>query len=207
MNINARQVSEFRRRRKENLVHVCGDKCCLCGYNRVIAGLEFHHINPEQKSYGISAGGICHNLEDDLTEVRKCVLVCSNCHREIHDGYYTEQELWQHQIFLEDVANHLREIKGRRLDWEEPEHCAVCGKPLSRDAKRTICQDCYIKQKHSVRPNREQLKELIRTTPFTKIGEIYGVSDNAIRKWCKAVNLPTKSREIKSYTDDQWSKI
>lgn len=40
-----------------------------------------------------------------------------------------------------------------------------------------------------------------------KIGEIYNVSDNAIRKWCEKYNLPKKSREIHSYTDIQWATI
>ena len=57
------------------------------------------------------------------------------------------------------------------------------------------------------RPNRETLKELIRTTPFTVIGRMYGVTDNAIRKWCKAEKLPFKSTEIKKYTDEQWLEI
>jgi uncharacterized protein YjcR len=42
------------------------------------------------------------------------------------------------------------------------------------------------------RPNRDELKQLIRTLPFTKIGKMFGVSDNAIRKWCNAYNLPRK---------------
>lgn len=86
---NSEKVSEFRRRRKLNLIHVCGDKCNLCGYNRVINSLEFHHINPQEKEYGIAANGTCHNLEKDLQEVKKCILVCANCHREIHAGLYS----------------------------------------------------------------------------------------------------------------------
>lgn len=48
---------------------------------------------------------------------------------------------------------------------------------------------------------------MIRTTPFTTIGTMYGVSDNAVRKWCEAMGLPRKSSEIKSYTEEEWSKI
>jgi uncharacterized protein YjcR len=48
---------------------------------------------------------------------------------------------------------------------------------------------------------------LIRITPFTKIGEKFGVSDNAIRKWCDKYNLPRKSSEIKAFTDEEWLKI
>jgi transposase len=54
---------------------------------------------------------------------------------------------------------------------------------------------------------REELKQLIRTTPFTQIGKQFGVSDNTIRKWCDKYNLPRKVSEIKKYSDEDWSKI
>lgn len=55
--------------------------------------------------------------------------------------------------------------------------------------------------------NRDSLKQLIRSTPFTTIAKQYGVSDNAIRKWCKKYNLPTKSNEIKRYSDAEWETL
>ena len=55
--------------------------------------------------------------------------------------------------------------------------------------------------------SREELKKLIRNTPFTQIGKQYGVSDNAIRKWCDKYNLPRKKSEIVEITDDEWLKI
>jgi len=54
---------------------------------------------------------------------------------------------------------------------------------------------------------REELKQLIRTMPFTRIGEKYKVSDNTIRKWCEKLNLPKKASVIKQYSDEEWSKI
>lgn len=57
------------------------------------------------------------------------------------------------------------------------------------------------------RPSREELKYLIRNLPFTKIGKMYGVSDNSVRKWCDFENLPRKKRDINSYSDEEWEKI
>lgn len=54
---------------------------------------------------------------------------------------------------------------------------------------------------------REELKKLIRTVPFTTIGTQYGMSDNAIRKWCDKFNLPRKKSEILSYSNEEWEKI
>ena len=89
----AKDITNYRRRRKNNLIQVCGGKCCICGYNKTNSALEFHHINPSEKEYAIAQGGTCHDLEKDLREVQKCILVCANCHREIHDGLYNENQL------------------------------------------------------------------------------------------------------------------
>ena len=59
----------------------------------------------------------------------------------------------------------------------------------------------------SYKKSVEELKNLIRNTPFTQIGKIYNVSDNAIRKWCDNYNLPHRASEIKSYSDEEWLLI
>ena len=51
------------------------------------------------------------------------------------------------------------------------------------------------------------IKGVIPHSPFTKIGEMYQVSDNAIRKWCDKFNLPRKVSDIKKYTDEEWLNI
>ena len=61
-------TSNYRRRRKENLIKVCGAKCNICGYDKVQGALEFHHIQPDKKEYGIAENGTCHDLEADLAE-------------------------------------------------------------------------------------------------------------------------------------------
>ena len=85
--------------------------------------------------------------------------------------------------------------------------CACCGKQLNHTQDKYCSVECVNNFKRQGRPTREELKTLIRTLPFTKIGEKYGVSDNAIRKWCVAENLPSKSREIKQYSEEQWKLI
>jgi len=54
---------------------------------------------------------------------------------------------------------------------------------------------------------RNTLKTDIRTLPMVKVGKKYGVSDNAIRKWCKRYNLPYHSRIIKRMTDEEWENV
>ncbi len=70
------------------------------------------------------------------------------------------------------------------------------------------CVKCNHKLQYKTEhPDRETLKQLIRTTPFTKIGKQYNVSDNAVRKWCDSYGLPRLAKEIKKYTDEEWQKI
>jgi hypothetical protein len=45
-------------------------------------------------------------------------------------------------------------------------------------------------------PDREELKNLIRNFPFTEIGKMYKVTDNAVKKWCKKFNLPSRKKDI-----------
>lgn len=59
-----------------------GNKCCKCGYNKCKNALEFHHIDTTKKDFAI--GGSRYGLKKLLEEVNKCILVCANCHREIH---------------------------------------------------------------------------------------------------------------------------
>ena len=82
----AEAVQRRRDKTKELLVEYKGGKCEICGYDRCIGALEFHHINPEEKEFGIGQKGYTRSIEKNKEEVDKCILVCANCHREIHEG-------------------------------------------------------------------------------------------------------------------------
>jgi Homeodomain-like domain len=80
------RVSDRRRRIKEILVEDAGGACLLCGYDRSPAALHFHHIEPDQKSFGLALRGVARSLERCRAEARKCVLLCANCHAEVEAG-------------------------------------------------------------------------------------------------------------------------
>lgn len=92
--------------------------------------------------------------------------------------------------------------------------CPMCNKNL-KDRQAKMCLECYQKQeKHYIFQKitqtilpREELKKLIRTSSFLQIGKMYGVSDNAIRKWCDKYDLPRRRQDIKAYSDEEWAKI
>ena len=78
---------------------------------------------------------------------------------------------------------------------------------LNKDNSSGLCIDCYKQSNNKKKPSREELKILIRTLPFTQIGEKYNVSDNAIRKWCDNYNLPRRVSDIKKYSEEEWKNI
>ena len=208
---------------REELIKIRGHKCEDCGLtewkNQPIP-LEAHHID----------GDKCNNTLENL------LLLCPNCHtltsnygsKNIKHKEISDEDLLKalkihksirqalFSLGMSDAgANYKRARKliienSNQIILQEKEKiiniCLDCGKYISQTAK--YCPECAAKHARIVnRPNREELKQLIRTTPFTQIGKKYGVTDNAIRKWCKMENLPSKVSEIKKYNDKEWELI
>jgi cytochrome c553 len=67
------------------LIAEAGGRCAICGYDRCVLNLHFHHVYPEQKSFNMTvASG--KGLKARQEEARKCVLLCANCHGEVEAG-------------------------------------------------------------------------------------------------------------------------
>jgi 5-methylcytosine-specific restriction endonuclease McrA len=81
---SSESVILWRKRTKLKLIEYKGGKCELCGYSKCARALEFHHLNPDEKDFSISGRSL--SFDKLKSEVDKCILVCSNCHSEIHDG-------------------------------------------------------------------------------------------------------------------------
>lgn len=80
------RVAKRRRKVKRILVEEAGGRCLLCGYDRCVRALHFHHREPGVKAFGLSHGGYTHGIETLRREARKCILLCSNCHAEVESG-------------------------------------------------------------------------------------------------------------------------
>jgi predicted HNH restriction endonuclease len=65
----------------------------LCGYDKCIEALDLHHKDASQKDFGISSGGLTRSWELVKAEADKCVLLCANCHRELHANHV--QPTWE----------------------------------------------------------------------------------------------------------------
>lgn len=196
-------VKDSRKRRKEDIVYVMGGCCQICGYNRAITALDLHHLNPEDKEFSI---GTILNKDWELinAEIQKCILVCANCHREIHEGLISDVLVSSYD------SKKAQEISERieRLKHHQDRYCPKCGEIISQKAE--YCPKCANELRQKVeRPSREELKQLIRKESFLGIARMYDnkITDNAIRKWCDAYKLPRTKKEINSYSDEEWEHI
>lgn len=188
-NSGATQNTVRRWFKKENVDY----KCSICGQEPIWNGqpliMILDHKNGNKND---------HRLEN-------LRYVCPNCNQQLvstgFKGYvYNENGLKIKHTSKTDKAKYF---------------CIDCGTPISRGATR--CKPCsYInrrkdpidkKNKSVFSINRDKLKSEIRKKPFLQIGKDYGVSDNAIRKWCKKLNLPYKSKDIKKYSEEEWKNI
>jgi transposase len=79
-------VARRRRKVKAILVAEAGGACCICGFDRNMRALHFHHVEPSRKRHELNAKGVAIALDKLRVEAQKCVLLCSNCHAEVEDG-------------------------------------------------------------------------------------------------------------------------
>lgn len=71
---------------KQKCVEYKGGCCEICGYNKSNSALQFHHLKPNEKKFNISEYRTRAFSDEIKKELDKCMLVCANCHFEIHDG-------------------------------------------------------------------------------------------------------------------------
>lgn len=79
-------VAKRRKKLKQMAVEYLGGQCVLCRYSKLHDALEFHHVDATKKDFGLAKRGLTRSWEKIKQELDKCVLVCANCHREIHAG-------------------------------------------------------------------------------------------------------------------------
>ncbi len=80
-------VTKRRQTIRKRLVEYKGGACEICGYDRCVNALDFHHKDASQKEFAISAQGLTRAWTKVQAESDRCVLLCANCHREIHANY------------------------------------------------------------------------------------------------------------------------
>lgn len=115
------------------------------------------------------------------------------------NGDHSDNRLENLRIVCPNCHSQTETFSNKRA--KKHNYCIDCGCEIS--TRSTRCGSCASKHKNNYkvkleeRPTKEQLFDLIRTKSFTSIGEMYGVTDNTIRKWCKNYGLPSTKKELR----------
>ena len=89
-------------------------------------------------------------------------------------------------------------LSGGQRYRAKPRICLQCGKIIDRYGQSGLCKECYAKTTRIiVRPSAIELEKLLKENNFSKVGRMFNVSDNAIRKWCKSYGMSTKAKDYK----------
>lgn len=84
-------MNQYRKKNlKQSAISYMGGGCRICGYDRSVRALHFHHLNPHEKDFNISSKATWYDIQREL---EKCVLLCANCHAEVHDGLVDHETL------------------------------------------------------------------------------------------------------------------
>lgn len=204
------------------LIQMRGHFCERCKLNEWLdkpINLELHHKDGDRSNNALENLELlcpnCHSCTDNYGSKNKKHSDVSDTEllKALENSTSIRQALFS--VGLSDAgANYTRArilmnqngvslLTTKKQDKEN--FCIDCGKAIYPNSTR--CIKCEAKTRRIYPIERDELKQLIRTTPFTKIGEMYGVSDNAIRKWCISYQLPMRVSDIKKISDEDWVNI
>lgn len=161
--------------RKRKAVELLGGKCCRCGYAKNLSAFQFHHVERDQKEFNWNKLRL-RSWRRIVEELKKCALVCANCHAEIHSP---EDDL----IAPEGCGN-------RRLDQVGPvmTGVCVCGEPVY-GTKYCSVACAGIGQRRVKRPTGEELKSLLAKVTRATVARRFGISEATVRKWEKLYGI------------------
>lgn len=188
-------VSRKRKKLKKDLVEYKGGKCEKCGYDQCVAAMDFHHKDPKEKDFGLSSNGNTQSWEKLTKEADKCLLLCANCHRELHEelnGYKDTRTDIRKQTYKKIKKESAPSRKQRVKKYNT---CKTCN---TNTYNKYYCSDkcCKLAKRKIDRPEKEKLIKLLQINNWTQTAKIFGVSDNAVRKWAKQYNIDTNRKNL-----------
>lgn len=167
---------------KELCVKYKGGKCEICGYDKYIGALDFHHRDPSLKKFNIALKSKLQYLNSEITEeLDKCQILCANCHRETHNVHDIEQS-------KNTFAEYQKQKHERSNLRRHKKITCSCGNIKNKNSKQ--CLKC--KNKKALERNIDEVISKVKETNWTQAGKFFGVSGAALRQFLK-------NREIDIY--------
>ena len=117
------------------------------------------------------------------------------------DGNHYNWDVDNLQVLCPNCHSQTDNFCGKATRRKKKAFCKNCGKPISNDNETGLCLKCLHKEKRKVDwPSKEELSFLLENEKgnFSAVSRKFGVSDVAIRKWCRHYGLPDKSKDYKS---------
>lgn len=161
------------------MVAAMGGRCVVCRYDRCCDALEFHHRDPANKDFALSAIRVTPRAWKLIAqELRKCVLLCSNCHREVHAGLVTIPD---DARSFDPLWDDYRLIERRR--------CRICRTVVPVGNQEYCSVPCAIKGRQKIDWNQIDLPALAANRSNSAIARLLGVSDVTVAKRLKALGV------------------
>lgn len=195
MSKSSEGVKKWRKEAKRIILTCMGEKCQICGYDKCKSALELHHINPEEKDF--SFGYImtrCRSWALMYSELTKCILLCSNCHREIHENLVELPQ--EYKKFDIELADSLRSPQSLSCEKSSTRSLSLDRKLLveykykqrKKLSKKKELTKIYFADKE--KKTRARIKMLenseIDFSSFgwmTRVSELFNVPVQGIAKW------------------------
>ena len=207
------------------IANLRGYKCEICGLSEWIGKkitLEVHHIDGDSLNNELDNLQLlcpnCHSMTDNWKGrgIKKKGVIPID--EETFKNALMEANNIRQALIKLDISpkggnyNRAKEVAEKyEISFTQTSSvCCGCGKKIKSGATRCKSCDSELRRIDSINNKpvtRDELKQLIRTTPFVQIGKQFNVSDSSIRKWCKLFGLPSTSLDIKAYSDKEWELI
>lgn len=182
MNNNIYEKQKIRGlKRKYEYVLSRGGKCEICGYDKNIAALEFHHKNPEEKSFQIDMRRFSNgNIENLEAELNKCILVCANCHRELHNP----------ELLITKVKENIENTNTNSFNNRFGKICPTCGKRFPKIQGKKYCsKECRKKAEgKDLYPSIQELEsKYAELKSWQKVADFYNITRKITQRIRKSV--------------------
>lgn len=180
MSKSSEGVKKWRNTTKARIVEAMGGGCVICGYNKCHGALATHHLDPSQKDFTLSR--IRANIKSwalIVNELKKCVLICHNCHNEVHHGL---------AVVPENCKTFDSKYEDYKVLLRKTTNCLFCNAQIPT-YKKHCSVDCSARSKYKVQWDKLDLVAELKNKSVVKLAKELGCSDVAIHKRLKKLGL------------------